>query len=111
LAGNTILDDMVGPRKAALMLRAIGEDRARRLMSMMNAEEMRKLTEAMDKVGVVEAGDLEAFFDDFAGRVQIQPVKKAAAAQPRPQTLDIDISGGTTEDAPKAVPNLTDFSA
>lgn len=111
MAENTILKKMVGPRKAALMLRAIGEERARRLMSMMNADEMRMLTEAMDKVGVVDAGDLEAFFDDFAVRVQIQPVKEAAAAKPQPQGIDIDVSGETTEDAPKADPNLTDFTA
>ena len=102
MAGNAILDQMIGPHKAALLLRAIGEDRARKLMSMMSAEEMHQLTRAMDKVGVVDASDLERFFDDFAERI-LRPTENAQAMT---KVLDEEVKGT----APQSRPNMTDFT-
>ena len=105
MAGSADIDGMIGPHKSALMMRAIGTDRARRLMSKMSAEEIDKLSRAMDDLGVVAADTLEDFFDEFMDLVDERPGAGRATAAPT-GSHDVKVS----ESAPSGRPNLTDFT-
>ena len=106
-AGNVDAEGMIGPKKSALMMHAMGIDRARRLMAKMNTAEIDILSQAMDDLGTVDAATVEQFFEEFTSQVEVLPTMSSPS--PRPETRAIDIEIG--DDAPTARPNMTDFNA
>lgn len=105
MAGNADINGLIGPRKSAVMMHAIGADRARRLMARMSAEEIDLLSQAMDSLGVVAADAVEKVLADFAGMIE---VRQAPERQPAtPKTHDVELPRG----APQRRSSTTDFSA
>jgi flagellar motor switch protein FliG len=69
MAEPITLDRVSGPEKAAMFVLASGEEHASKLFAKLEIDEIREITQAMSKLGVV-AGDLvEALFRDFVGRI------------------------------------------
>ena len=59
------LEDMTGPQKAAIMMLAMGDDRASRMFGMMDDEEIRELSTHMVNLGNVSSGIIEALLREF----------------------------------------------
>jgi len=55
-----------GPEKAAVMMLALGEDRAGPLLERFDTEEIRDLSQAMVTLGTIEANTVEKVFVEFA---------------------------------------------
>lgn len=55
-----------GPQKTAVILMAVGEDRAASLMGKMTDEELREVSHAMAELGAVQASVVEQLFLQFA---------------------------------------------
>ena len=60
------LDELTGPQKAAILMFALGEDRAARLFGMMDDEEIKELSMTMANLGMIDADTVEALFVIFA---------------------------------------------
>jgi flagellar motor switch protein FliG len=63
------LKALTGQQKAAIMILAIGEDRASRLFGMLDEEELKELSQAMANLGTVDSKTIEALFVEFASLV------------------------------------------
>ena len=57
---------LTGQQKAAIMMLAIGEDRAVKLFGKLEEEELKELSQAMANLGTVNANTIEALFIEFA---------------------------------------------
>jgi len=66
MAGKDDLKGISGPKKAAIMMLAIGEERSARLFSMMDEDEIKELSQAMANLGSVDATIIERLFLEFA---------------------------------------------
>jgi flagellar motor switch protein FliG len=55
-----------GPEKAAVLILALGEERAGPLLQRLDSEEIRDLSQAMVTLGTIEANTVERIFVDFA---------------------------------------------
>lgn len=66
MAGQDELKGVTGPKKAAIMMLAIGEERSSRLFSMMDEEEIKELSQAMANLGSVDSKIIERLFLEFA---------------------------------------------
>jgi flagellar motor switch protein FliG len=66
VAGQDELKGVTGPKKAAIMMLAIGEERSSRLFSMMDEEEIKELSQAMANLGSVDSKIIERLFLEFA---------------------------------------------
>ncbi len=62
----TELAGLTGQQKAAIMMLAIGEDRAARLFTSLDEEELKELSQVMANLGTVNAKTIEALFVEFA---------------------------------------------
>jgi len=62
----TELAGLTGQQKAATMMLAIGEDRAARLFTSLDEEELKELSQVMANLGTVNAKTIEALFVEFA---------------------------------------------
>ncbi len=60
------IDEMTGPQKAAVIMFAIGEERAARLFGMMDDEEIKELSQTMANLGMIDAKTVESLFMNFA---------------------------------------------
>ena len=69
MAGKDDLKSLSGPKKAAVMMLAIGEERSSRLFSMMDQEEIKELSQAMANLGSVDAKIIERLFLEFANQL------------------------------------------
>ncbi len=69
MAGKDDLKSLSGPKKAAVMMLALGEDRSSRLFSMMDQEEIKELSQAMANLGSVDAKIIERLFLEFANQL------------------------------------------
>jgi flagellar motor switch protein FliG len=63
------LRGLTGQQKAAIMILAIGEDRASRLFSLMDEEELKEISQAMANLGTINSKTIEALFLEFASLV------------------------------------------
>jgi len=66
MAGKDDLKSVSGPKKAAIMMLAIGEERSARLFSMMDQEEIKELSQAMANLGSIDSKIIENLFMEFA---------------------------------------------
>jgi flagellar motor switch protein FliG len=66
---GTSLDMLSGSEKAAMFLLASGEEYASKLFTRLQIEEIREITQAMSRLGVVSAEVVEALFRDFVERL------------------------------------------
>ena len=66
MAGADELKGVTGPKKAAIMMLAIGEERSSRLFAMMDEEEIKELSQAMANLGSVDSKIIERLFLEFA---------------------------------------------
>ena len=66
MAGIDDLKGISGPKKAAIMMLAIGEERSARLFSMMDEEEIKELSQAMANLGSIDSKIIERLFLEFA---------------------------------------------
>jgi len=66
MAGKDDLKGLSGPKKSAIMMLAIGEERSARLFSMMDQEEIRELSQAMANLGSIDSKVIEQLFLEFA---------------------------------------------
>jgi flagellar motor switch protein FliG len=66
MAGKDELKNISGPKKAAIMMLAVGEERSARLFSMMDQEEIKELSQAMANLGSVDSKIIEHLFLEFA---------------------------------------------
>ncbi len=98
---------MIGPKKSALMMHAIGADRARVLMSKMNAAEIDILSGAMDNLGIVAAETMENYLLEFANLIEVQPAPTRLISKAEQRAHDVNVSGS----APSSPSRLTDFTA
>ncbi len=60
------IDEMTGPQKAAVIMFAMGEERAARLFRMMDDEEIKELSQTMANLGMIDAKMVESLFMNFA---------------------------------------------
>ena len=60
------LEGLTGPQRAAILMFALGEDRASRLFGMMDDEEIKELSQTMANLGMIDANVVEALFIVFA---------------------------------------------
>lgn len=65
-AARQYLRSMVGPDKAALLLIAVGEDRAGKLLSRMDDEEIKEISKSMSQLGRVGSVAVEELLLEFA---------------------------------------------
>lgn len=77
-AGSRVL---TGPEKASLLMLTMGEERSAKILPKFTEEELGRLTQAMAKIGKVEAGLVENVLDDF-GRKAAPPAPKPALPEP-----------------------------
>ena len=63
---STELSGLTGQQKAAIMMLAIGENRAGILFGSLDEEELKELSQAMANLGTVNAKTIEALFVEFA---------------------------------------------
>ena len=61
------VDDLTGPQKAALMMLAMGDERAARMFGMMDDAEIREISQHMVNLGTVDAEVIEAVLREFVG--------------------------------------------
>ena len=66
VVASTELAGLTGQQKAAIMMLAIGEDRAGTLFENLDEEELKELSQAMANLGTVNAKTIEALFVEFA---------------------------------------------
>ena len=57
---------LTGPEKAAVMMLALGEERAGALLELFDSEEVRDLSQAMVTLGTIESNTVERVFVEFA---------------------------------------------
>ena len=57
---------LTGPEKAAIFLMAIGEEHAAKLLSLMDDEEIKEISQVMSNLGSVSANVVERLFVEFA---------------------------------------------
>ena len=103
MADDDELGGAIGPRKAAMLLRAIGEDRSHRLFSRMNDAEISKLAKATARLGTIDAESLENLVSEFNDKI----TDKAAPDRPAKPAVR---TGDADEEAPKRA-GLMDFEA
>jgi flagellar motor switch protein FliG len=60
---------LTGPEKAALMILAIGEEHAAKLIKLMDDEEIKELSSTMANLGMVSAALVERLFIDFSEQI------------------------------------------
>ncbi|MDP6407668.1 MAG: flagellar motor switch protein FliG, partial [Alphaproteobacteria bacterium] len=60
---------LTGRQKAAIVIMAIGEERATRLFSLMDEEEIKELSQSMASLGSINAKVVEALFIEFASQL------------------------------------------
>lgn len=58
-----------GPEKAAIMMLALGEEQAVKLIDLLDDEELKELSQAMSTLGTVEAKTVEKVFAEFADQL------------------------------------------
>jgi len=58
--------EIKGPQKVAVLMLALGEESCSRLFELMDEEEIREISTAMSKLGVVSAKTVESVFHDFS---------------------------------------------
>ncbi len=66
-AARQYLRSMVGPDKAAVIMIAVGEDRAGKLFSRMDDEEIKEISKSMSRLGSIGAVVVEELLQEFAG--------------------------------------------
>lgn len=88
-------------------MHAIGTDRARVLMSKMNAAEIDILSDAMDNLGVVAAETMENYLLEFSNLVEVQPAPARSISKAEQRAHDVNVSAS----APSSPSRLTDFTA
>ena len=59
------LEDLLGAQKAAIMMLAMGDERATRMFGMMDDEEIRELSQHMVNLGNISSGLIEALLREF----------------------------------------------
>jgi flagellar motor switch protein FliG len=69
MAERTTLHALSGSEKAAMFMLASGEDSASKLFAKLEMEEIKEITQAMSRLGVVSGEVVEALFRDFAERL------------------------------------------
>jgi len=69
MAGADELKGVTGPKKAAIMMLAVGEERSSRLFSMMDEEEIKELSQAMANLGSIDSKIIERLFLEFANLI------------------------------------------
>ncbi len=60
---------LTGRQKAAIVIMAIGEERATKLFSLMDEEEIKELSQSMASLGSVNSKVVEALFVEFASQM------------------------------------------
>ncbi len=98
---------MIGPKKSALMMHAIGAYRARVLMSKMNTAEIDILSDAMDNLGIVAAETMENYLLEFSNLIEMQPAPTRLIGKAEQRAHDVNVSTS----APSSPSRLTDFTA
>ena len=66
MSDNDELDEMTGPQKAAVIMFAMGEERAARLFGAMDDDEIKELSQTMANLGMIDAKMVESLFIIFA---------------------------------------------
>jgi flagellar motor switch protein FliG len=66
MSDNDEIDEMTGPQKAAVIMFAMGEERAARLFGMMDDDEIKELSQTMANLGMIDAKMVESLFIIFA---------------------------------------------
>ena len=61
------ISELSGPQKAAIMMLAMGDDRAARMFGMMDDDEIRAISEHMVNLGAVDSEVIEALMREFVG--------------------------------------------
>jgi flagellar motor switch protein FliG len=69
MAERSALTALSGSEKAAVFLLASGEEHARKLFPKLQMEEVKEITQAMSRLGVVSGEVVEALFRDFVERL------------------------------------------
>ncbi|MFN3672715.1 MAG: flagellar motor switch protein FliG [Bosea sp. (in: a-proteobacteria)] len=67
--GVTMIADMTGPQRAAVILLVLGEDHGRPIWQEFDDEEIRIITRAMAELGTVDADEVERLMLDFVGKL------------------------------------------
>ncbi len=62
---DSAIDDLSGKQKAAIMVLAMGEDRAGKLFAQMDDDEIREVSQAMVNLGQIDAHTIEALLREF----------------------------------------------
>ena len=60
------LKSLSGRQKAAIVIMAIGEERATRIFAMMDEDEIKELSQSMSSLGSINSRLVEALFVEFA---------------------------------------------
>ncbi|HIJ39019.1 MAG TPA: flagellar motor switch protein FliG [Rhodospirillaceae bacterium] len=60
---------LAGPQKAAILMLSLGEEQSSRLFAMMGDEEIKEISQAMARLGSVNAGVVERLFVEFADQI------------------------------------------
>lgn len=68
-SGVTMIADMTGPQRAAVILLVLGEDHGRPIWQEFDDEEIRIITRAMAELGTVDADEVERLMLDFVGKL------------------------------------------
>ena len=69
MAATDTIRGLTGPKKAAIMMLAIGEERSARLFSMMDEDEIKELSQAMANLGSIDSKIIEQLFLEFANQL------------------------------------------
>ena len=66
MAIPSLIDDLKGPERAAVIMLALGEENSRPLWQTFDDEELREITIAISKLGSITAEMVEALLVEFA---------------------------------------------
>lgn len=67
--GVTLVDEMTGPQRAAVILLVLGEEHGRTIWQEFDDDEIRIITRAMAELGTVDADEVERLMLDFVGKL------------------------------------------
>lgn len=67
--GNTSIEQMTGPQRAAVILLVLGEEHGRTIWQEFDDDEIRIITRAMAELGTVDADEVERLMLDFVGKL------------------------------------------
>ena len=92
------LEDLTGPQKAAVMMLAMGDERASRMFGMMDDEEIRELSTHMVNLGTVDADVIEALLREF-----VEMISQTGAVAGTFESTERLLMKGLGEDRVKAL--------